>query len=347
MRKNNKKLVWIDVDNSPHVLFFRPIIEQLRKRDVNVFITARDYAQVLDLLNLFGIEYKKVGRHYGKNILLKYLGTILRVLELIVVVFSKKPRLAISHGSRSQMYAGKILGIKVAVTFDYEYAKVPPLLQPDIVLVPEMIPEERMMSFKNVFRYKGIKEDVYVPYFKPNPGIREKLGIKNSQIVIAIRPPATLAHYHTLQSDKLFKELLKFLKDSEKTYIIITPRTKDQEAEIRSQWKEEFRTGKFYIPAKVMNGLDIIWNSDLVVSGGGTMIREAAALNVPAYSTFGGQVGAVDNYLESIGRLIILRDETDIKNKLKVEKRILSLNKSNEGSGVLDEITNKIISFLN
>ena len=347
MKRNNKKLVWIDIDNSPHVLFFRPIIEQLRKRDVNVFITAREYAQVLDLLNLFGIEYKKVGRHYGKNILIKYLGSLLRVLQLIVVVFRMKPHLAISHGSRSQLIAGKILGIKVALTFDYEYVEIPPLFRPDIVLVPEMIPEERTMSIKNVFRYKGIKEDVYVPYFKPNPGIEEKLGIKNNKIVIAIRPPATLAHYHTLQSDKLFKELLKFLKDSEKTYTIITPRTKDQEAEIRSQWKEEFRTGKFYIPAKVMNGLDIIWNSDLVVSGGGTMIREAAALNVPAYSTFGGQVGAVDNYLESIGRLIILRDETDIKNKLKIEKRILGMNKSNEGSGVLDEITNKIISLLN
>lgn len=347
MKRNNKKLVWIDVDNSPHVLFFRPIIEQLRKRDVNVFITARDYAQVLDLLNLFGIEYKKVGRHYGKNILLKYLGTLLRALELIVVVFRKKPSLAISHGSRSQIIAGKILGIKVAAAFDYEYAEFIPLFEPDIALVPEMIPEEKTMSLKNVFRYKGIKEDVYVPYFKPNPGIREKLGIKSSKIVIAIRPPASLAHYHTLQSDKLFKELLELLKDSEKTYIIITPRTKDQEAEIRSQWKEEFRTGKFYIPAEVMNGLDIIWNSDLVVSGGGTMIREAAALNVPAYSTFGGKVGAVDNYLESIGRLIILRDETDIKNKLKLEKRILSLNKSNEVSGVLDEITNKIISLLN
>ncbi len=347
MKRNNKKLIWIDLDNSPHVLFFNPIIEQLRKRDVNVFVTARDYAQVFDLLNLFGIEYIKVGRHYGKNILLKSFGTLLRVLQLIVVVFRKKPRLTISHGSRSQIIAGKILGIKVAAAFDYEYANAPPLFRPDIVLVPEMIPEEMTMAYKNVFRYKGIKEDVYVPYFKPNPGIREELGIKNSKIVVTIRPPATLAHYHTLQSDKMFKELLKFLKDSEETYIIITPRTKDQEAEIRNQWKEEFRTGKFYIPAKVMNGLDIIWNSDLVVSGGGTMIREAAALNVPAYSTFGGQVGAVDNYLESIGRLIILRDETDIKNKLRIEKRILSLNKSNEGSGVLDEITNKIISFLN
>ncbi|MBT8383117.1 MAG: DUF354 domain-containing protein [Ignavibacteriaceae bacterium] len=347
MKRNNKKLVWIDVDNSPHVLFFHPIIEQLKKRDVNVFVTARDYAQVFDLLNLFRIEYKKVGRHYGKNILLKSLGTFLRVLQLIMVVFRKKPCLTISHGSRSQCIAGNILGIKVAVAFDYEHTKEVPLFQPDIVLVPEMIPEEKTMSIKNVFRYKGIKEDVYVPYFKPNPGIREKLGINNSKIVVAIRPPATLAHYHTLESDKLFKELLKFLKDSEKTYIIITPRTKDQEAEIRSQWKEEFRTGKFYIPAKVMNGLDIIWNSDLVVSGGGTMIREAAALNVPAYSTFGGQVGAVDNYLESIGRLIILRDETDIKNKIKLEKRNLTLNKSNEGSGVLDEITNYIISYLN
>lgn len=347
MKRNNEKLVWIDIDNSPHVLFFHPIIGELRKRNINVFITARDYAQVIDLLNLFGIEHKKVGRHYGKNILLKYLGTLFRVLQLIVIVSKKRPRLTISHGSRSQIITGKILGIKVAAAFDYEFASALPLFRPDIALVPEMIPEERTMAYKNVFRYKGIKEDIYVPYFKPNPGIREKLGINNSKIVITVRPPATLAHYHTLQSDKLFKELLKFLKDSEKTYIIITPRTKDQEAEIRDQWKEEFRTGKFYIPTEVINGLDIIWNSDLVVSGGGTMIREAAALNVPAYSTFGGKVGAVDNYLESIGRLIMLRHETDIKNKLKLEKRILSLNKTNEVSGVLNEITNKIISFLN
>ena len=333
------------MDNSPHVLFFHPIIEQLRKRNVNVFITARDYAQVIDLLKYFGLDYKKVGRHYGKNILLKSLGTILRVLQLIVVVFRKKPCLAISHGSRSQIITAKILGIKVAVAFDYEYAKTIYLFHPDIALVPEMIPEKIMNSFKNVIRYKGIKEDIYVPYFKPNSGIREKLGIKNNLIVITIRPPATLAHYHTPQSDRMFKEILKFLRNSEKTYIIVTPRTKDQEAEIRNQWKEEFRTGKFYIPDEVMNGLDIIWNSDLVISGGGTMIREAAALNIPAYSTFGGKVGAVDNYLESIGKLIILRNENDIKNKLRIEKRILSLNKSNEGSPLLDEITNKIISF--
>ena len=335
MRRINKKLVWIDIDNSPHVLFFHPIIEQLRKRGVDVFVTARDYAQVFDLLDLFGIEYKKVGRHYGKNILLKSFGTLLRVLQLIIVVFRKKPGLTISHGSRSQIIAGKILGIKVLVTFDYEYATPPPIFRPDIVLVPEMIPDERMTSFKNVFRYKGIKEDVYVPYFKPNPGIKEKLDIENSKIVISIRPPATLAHYRTPQSDKMFKGLLNFLKDFEKAYIIITPRTRDQEAEIKSQWKEEFRTGKFYVPNEVVNGLDIIWNSDLVISGGGTMIREAAALNVPAYSTFGGKVGAVDNYLESIGRLIILRNETDIKNKLRIEKRKSSLNNSNKDSVVL------------
>lgn len=347
MKRYNKKLVWIDIDNSPHVLFFRPIIEQLRKRDVKVLITARDYAQVLDLLNLFGLDYKKVGRHYGKNILLKSFGTLLRVLQLIVVVFGKKPGLTISHGSRSQIIAGKILGIKVAAAFDYEHANATPLFKPDIAFVPDIIPEEWTMNCKDVFRYKGIKEDIYVPYFKPTPGIKEKLGIDDSKIVVAIRPPATLAHYHTLQSDNLFKELMILLKDSEKTYIIITPRTKDQEAEIRNKWKQEFRTSKFHIPAKVMNGLDIILNSDLVVSGGGTMIREAAALNVPAYSTFGGKVGAVDNYLESTGKLVILRHETDIKNKLKLEKKKLSSNKSNKGSSVLDEITNKIISSLN
>ncbi len=346
MKKNNKKLVWIDIDNSPHVLFFHPIIEQLRKRNVNVFITARDYAQVFDLLNLFGIEYKKVGRHYGKNILLKSLGTLFRVLQLIVVVSRKRPHLTISHGSRSQIIAGKILGIKVAVAFDYEYAKGIPLFRPDIVLVPEMIPEEWTMSFNNVFRYKGIKEDIYVPYFKPNPGIREELGIKNSNIVMTIRPPATLAHYHTLQSDKLFKEILRFLKDSEKTYIIMTPRTKDQEAEIRKKWKEEFRSGKFYIPAKVVNGLDIIWNSDLVVSGGGTMIREAAALQVPAYSTFGGTIGAVDKYLETNDRLTIIRSKQDIDEKLKLEVRKKKFPEYNNNNRLLNEIVEWIMEFL-
>ena len=51
------------------------------------------------------------------------------------------------------------------------------------------------------------------------------------------------------------------------------------------------------------DGLDLIWNADLVVSGGGTMTREAAALGIPAYSTFTGTLGAVDRRLFEEGRI--------------------------------------------
>jgi hypothetical protein len=44
------------------------------------------------------------------------------------------------------------------------------------------------------------------------------------------------------------------------------------------------------------------------VSAGGTMNREAVALGVPVYTTFGGRLGAVDELLIREGRLIPLSD---------------------------------------
>src|ERR1700676_5369526 len=35
-----QRKIWIDLDNTPHVPFFLPIIEQLRKQGYEVFLTA-------------------------------------------------------------------------------------------------------------------------------------------------------------------------------------------------------------------------------------------------------------------------------------------------------------------
>ena len=147
------------------------------------------------------------------------------------------------------------------------------------------------------------------------------LDFDRETVIITVRSPAVLAHYYSEKSSYLFEFLIKYLSKLDNIKVIFTPRTKDQENEIKQVWQNQFMSGCFSFLNFAMNGLDLIWNSDLVISGGGTMIREAAALNVPAYSTFGSQIGAVDHYLESIGRLIVLRDENDIKNKIKIEKR--------------------------
>jgi predicted glycosyltransferase len=70
-----------------------------------------------------------------------------------------------------------------------------------------------------------------------------------------------------------------------------------------------------------LDGLNLIWNSDLVVSGGGTMNREAAALGVPVYSIFRGNVGAVDQHLSEKGRLVLIQSVADVSAKIHLVRR--------------------------
>src|SRR5438445_5190095 len=68
---SRRKKIWVDLDNSPHVPFFRPIIEELRKSNYEVLITARDAYQVRELHVFYGVSGKIVGHHYGNHKILK------------------------------------------------------------------------------------------------------------------------------------------------------------------------------------------------------------------------------------------------------------------------------------
>src|SRR5579864_6864992 len=98
-----KRVVWIDIDNSPHVPFFMPIIDELNKRGIELVLTARNLYQVCDLLDFFGLRCKVIGGHYGKNKLAKILGNCARALQLAPTVIRFRPELALSHGSRAQV----------------------------------------------------------------------------------------------------------------------------------------------------------------------------------------------------------------------------------------------------
>jgi len=318
---SNKNKIWIDLDNSPHVLFFSPLIKEFEKRGHEVFVTARDYAQVIKLADLFELKYKKVGRHYGKNKWAKALGLFIRALQLIPYVLKFKPQLGMSHGSRAQVICAKILGIKTVLVFDYEFAKGLPIFKPTYGLVPEVIYDRVNKRNKIVLTYPGIKEYVYIGDFKPDHNEIKELGLTPDNLIVTVRPPASVAHYHHEKSDELFDSVMNLLGSVEGVKVIILPRIKEQGEQIKQKWNKEFANGSFIIPDKVFNGLNLIWFSDLALSGGGTMIREAAALDVPAYSFFGGKTGAVDEYLEKSGKLTILRSIYDVKDKLKLQKR--------------------------
>jgi predicted glycosyltransferase len=342
-----RKKIWVDLDNSPHVPFFRPIIEELRNKDYELLITARDAYQVRELLEYYGVSGRIVGRHYGKLKVLKAVGTCWRALALVAAVRKEKPALAMSHGSRACLLASTLLRIPNITLADYEFVAKVPTVKPTWLMVPSVVPDEALsLSGSKVMKYPGIKEDVYLSRFRPDLGLRKRLGVSPNALLVIVRPPATEAHYHNPESDGLLTEALRRFVGEADVTIILLPRNKRQETELRSVWVEDIASGKILIPDHVEDGLNLIWNSDLVVSGGGTMNREAAAMGVPVYSIFRGKIGAVDHYLVDQGRLVLLETVEDIRTKIKAVPRKQSKQLSRANSPALETIVQSVVSIL-
>ncbi|MGH9452517.1 MAG: DUF354 domain-containing protein [Terriglobia bacterium] len=336
--------IWIDLDNSPHVPFFVPIIQELERRGHSVTLTARDAFQVCGLANFFGLKYKQVGRHYGKYSVLKAYGLCVRALQLFPTGWSPKPDLALSHGSRSQTLAAGIWGIPSLVILDYEFAKRLALFGPTWVMAPEVIPSSAIHHDpRRVLTYPGIKEDVYVPGFRPDPAIKAQLGLNGDSVVITVRPPANEAHYHNPESDELFDAVMDLLGRTPHAKIVLLPRNAKQETSVRAAWAALFSTGKIIVPKHAVDGLNLIWHSDLVISGGGTMNREAAALGVPVYSIFRGRIGAVDQYLADTGRLVLLKNPQDVRTRLILNRRPRPVDPPHAAIDTLTAIVDSVV----
>lgn len=319
-RTDTQRPIWIDLDNSPHVPFFRPIIEELQARGVPLILTARDAFQVTELLELYRIPCVTIGKHFGKNKLMKALGLLVRSAQLLPLILRHRPRLAVSHGSRAQTMVARLLSVPSIVIADYEHAHH--VTKPDWMIVPEVIPtESASKSAKHVLKYPGIKEDVYTPCLSPDPGILKTMGLSASDIIVTVRPPATEAHYHNPESEALFTATIELLAAHPATRIVVLPRNQRQQAQIVQTWPELMQRHKLIIPAEAVDGLNLVWHSDFVISGGGTMNREAAALGVPVYSIFRGHPGAVDLYLASKQRMTLLESVEDVRRKIAVAKR--------------------------
>jgi predicted glycosyltransferase len=347
VKKAPRKRIWIDLDNSPHVPFFLPIIAELEKLDIDVLLTARNMYQVRELLEFFRLPCRVIGGHYGKNKALKVLGTVLRALELGPTALKSLPDLAVSHGSRAQLLVCKALGIPTIMMHDYEHSTKTGFVEPDWVLMPDVIPDG-VMSKRNdrVLRYPGLKEDVYLPRFRPDPTILPQLDIRPGELVVTVRPPASEAHYHNPESDILFAETLRYLGAAPNVRTVTLPRNGRQGQQIRAEWKDLIESGRMIVPKSAVDGLNLVWFSDLVVSGGGTMNREAAALGVPVYSIFRGKIGAVDRYLAEQGRMTLIESVADVAAKIKLTPWHRPLRPDTSNLRALQCIMNNIVSIL-
>ena len=308
-------MIWIDLDNSPHVPLFRPIVAELQRKGEEVFITSRLHAQTEDLLRLWKIPHATVGTHGGKSKVRKVANLISRARLLRRAVGKRPVTLALSHGSRTQMLAAASLGIRVLVMDDYEYSdQTLARFLATGMLVPKAIPEDRLrkagVRMDRLMRYDGIKEEIYLPSFAPDPKFRKSIGVSDTMILVTMRPPSILANYHDSRSEELFRKCLEVFGSAVGVLCLIVNRS---ETERRLIPANLLKSGAARILESAVDGLQLLWASDLVVSGGGTMIREAAILGVPTYSVFTGRRPAVDERLAQMGKLKFVQCSRDIE----------------------------------
>ena len=290
--------IWVDLTNSPHVLVMRPVIEKLRGRGHEVEVTARDFAQTLELCERLGIAHTAIGRHRGGRISAKALGLLDRSVALARWARGRRFDRAMGHGSNDVMVAAAILRIPSATTFDYEWATVQHnvncRLAADVV-VPDAIPPERLDRYGargKVRGYPGLKEEYYLADFEPDPAILAELGLDPAEPIAVVRTPPAVSLYHRFEND-LFAGVLDRLAGSQ---TVVLPRTSEQRAELE-------QAGRFIVPEHAIDAQSLIAFADVVVSAGGTMNREAVALGTPVYTVFEGRLGAVDERLIGEGRL--------------------------------------------
>lgn len=330
-----KKAIWIDVDNSPHVPLFAPLIKFYRESDVEVVLTARNHAQTIELLENAGFAgtFEIIGKHYGKNKFNKIRGLLVRARELVSFIKNHKTIcVAVSHGSRSMVLAARWLKIPVITMYDYEFTETAIFNRfSNKVLVPDQIPDRTLAEInlpaaKRV-KYEGLKEELYLNYFQPNQNFWRRftetnnLTVSNEKVLIALRPPATTANYHNAESEVLLSELLRYFLSDEKSFTVILPRTREQKGEIEQLIKTlKLDESRCFLIEKAINGLDLAACVDLLVSGGGTMNREAVLLGTPVYSIFAGKQGALDAAMENNGLITFIREPADIS-KIKLRKK--------------------------
>ena len=300
--------VWIDVDNAPHVQIFRPIIARLGELGAEVTVTARARTFVPELLEGAGIPYTVIGGGQPAGVVRKSAALASRIVALAAFASKRRFDVAVAHGSRSLPPAARVLGIANLTMFDYEHVSTWLFRRfCDRILIPRAVLDQEGRTLpRGPWRpFDGLKEEIYLAGFHPDASIRARLGVREDEVLVVLRPPSRSAHYHDAESETVLAALTERLAVEERARVVWLRRDPgDAVPRVK-------HAPRFLIPEKPLDGPSLLAAADLAISGGGTMNREAALLGTPAYSIFTGPVGAIDRSLTDSGRLVLVRTERE------------------------------------
>jgi uncharacterized protein len=294
------------------VIVLRPLVELLEARGDEVEITARPLSHTTELLDAWGHPYTALGAHGGASRIRKAREAASRLPQLVRFGRGRRFDRALAHGSTDLPPACRLLRIPNTTMFDYEWASLQHHVNCRLarrVLVPDAIPAERLARYgarpPKLVRYPGLKEEYYLGDFEPDERVLSELGVDHERLLVIVRTAPSYALYlGGSENELLTRVLVRLAREDAQT--VVLARTDEQRRAVRS-------LGEFVVPGRAVDARSLAALADVVVSAGGTMLREAAVLGTPAWSIFEGRQGAVDTLLAREGRLRFLSDPGELE----------------------------------
>ena len=297
--------VWIDLANSPHALMFAPVARGLAERGAEVLVTARDNAQTVALARERWPDAVVIGEPSPPGRARKALAVAGRAAALARWAARRRPDVVLCHNSHAQVVAARGLRIPVVTGSDFEHQPANNLAfrLARTILAPEVVPGEALRrqgaTPRKLRRYPGLKEELYLGEFEPDPGLPERLGAPagEGRVVVVARTPPSRAVYHPFDNP-LFEAALRELGRREDVTAIVLARYPEQRDALAA-----LGLPNLIVPRDAVDSRALMHAADAVLGAGGTMTREAALLGVPTWSLYAGAVPAVDRWLEREGLL--------------------------------------------
>jgi len=294
--------IWIDISNAPHVRFFRKLMAM-----EDVLVTARNFGPIPQMLDSLGVDYKLIGEHGGSEPKKKLIASSNRVSELAEVVSEFKPDIAVHKYSVEGARVAVGLNLPYIAVADNEIAYFQNLLTlpfAKTIVLPKAIDKIDGAGSKEetIIRFDGVCEVAHVQDFTPDRTVLEKIDTGSDPLVV-VRDSALHAAYN--HGETFLGNLLPILEDQAK--VVVVPR-EGQKAPAGVTLTDELDT------------LSLCYYADAVISGGGTMTREAALLGTRAISMFPKKL-AVDDYLISKGLLEHITADNLSNLEIKKEKK--------------------------
>jgi predicted glycosyltransferase len=297
--------VWIDLANSPHPLIFAPVVARLEAEGVDVAITYRDHAQTAPLTVERWPSATLIGGVSPSGRVAKSARLASRVGGLARWARRRRPDVALSHNSYAQIVAARSLRLPAVTAMDYEHQPANHLAfrAAQRILVPDALDPQILRrqgaSDRKLIRYRGLKEELYLGDFTPDPAILESLGIRREAggAVAVVRTSPAGATYHRSENPLMIATLQR-LGSQEHVSTIVLARHPEQRRAVA-----ELRLPRVRVADGAVDSRSLMCVADLFVGAGGTMTREAALLGVPTFSIFAGRRPAADLALERRGLL--------------------------------------------